>query len=216
MHFGENQLFPGSFGISPALPTAHPRVLSHSQVRASTQFHLSFTLAMGRSPGFGSDPRDSDALFRLAFASAPQRKLLNLATQINSSAHSSIGTPSVRRSEPLTACKHRVSGSISLPSRGAFHLSLTVLVHYRSSAVFSLGVWSPQLPTRFLVSRGTQARKQRFHPFAYGTITLYDCPFQKHLARMEFSHSVIELGLYLLRLTTPGQLRFQAHLATLV
>src|SRR4030042_1736032 len=31
-----------------------------------------------------------------------------------------------------TACKHTVSGSISLPSRGAFHLSLTVLVHYRS------------------------------------------------------------------------------------
>jgi hypothetical protein len=36
-------------------------------------------------------------------------------------------------SRTLTACKHMVSGSISLPSRGAFHLSLTVLVHYRSS-----------------------------------------------------------------------------------
>ena len=31
-----------------------------------------------------------------------------------------------------TACRHTVSGTISLPSRGAFHLSLTVLVHYRS------------------------------------------------------------------------------------
>ena len=31
-----------------------------------------------------------------------------------------------------TCCRHTVSGSISLPSRGAFHLSLTVLVHYRS------------------------------------------------------------------------------------
>ena len=31
-----------------------------------------------------------------------------------------------------TDCKHTVSGSLSLPSRGAFHLSLTVLVHYRS------------------------------------------------------------------------------------
>ena len=30
-----------------------------------------------------------------------------------------------------TTCKHTVSGSISLPSRGAFHLSLTVLVHSR-------------------------------------------------------------------------------------
>jgi len=31
-----------------------------------------------------------------------------------------------------TACKLTVSVSISLPSRGSFHLSLTVLVHYRS------------------------------------------------------------------------------------
>ena len=31
-----------------------------------------------------------------------------------------------------TVCKHTVSGSISLPFRGSFHLSLTVLVHYRS------------------------------------------------------------------------------------
>ena len=33
---------------------------------------------------------------------------------------------------PPTACKHTVSGSISLPSRGTFHLSLTVLFRYRS------------------------------------------------------------------------------------
>ena len=31
-----------------------------------------------------------------------------------------------------TACRHTVSGTISLPFRGTFHLSLTVLVHYRS------------------------------------------------------------------------------------
>ena len=49
-----------------------------------------------------------------------------------------------------------VSGSVSSPSRGAFHLSLTVLVRYRSLEVFSLGEWSPQLPTRLHVSRGTQ------------------------------------------------------------
>src|SRR5579862_4151524 len=48
-----------------------------------------------------------------------------------------------------------VSGSVSLPSRGAFHLSLTVLVHYRWRRVFSLGRWSSRIPTRFLVSRGT-------------------------------------------------------------
>src|SRR5258708_14674188 len=48
---------------------------------------------------------------------------------------------------PLTAGKDGVSGSLSSPLRGAFHLSLTVLVHYRSLKVFSLGGWSPLLPT---------------------------------------------------------------------
>jgi hypothetical protein len=32
----------------------------------------------------------------------------------------------------ITACKRTVSGSLSLLFRGAFHLSLTVLVRYRS------------------------------------------------------------------------------------
>ena len=31
-----------------------------------------------------------------------------------------------------TVCMHAVSGSVSLPFRGSFRLSLTVLVHYRS------------------------------------------------------------------------------------
>lgn len=41
------------------------------------------------------------------------------------------------------------------PSRGSFHRSLTVLVHYRSSTVFSLGMWSSLLPTGFRVSGST-------------------------------------------------------------
>ncbi len=48
---------------------------------------------------------------------------------------------------PLTAGEYVVSGSLSSPLRGAFHLSLTVLVRYRSLKVLSLGGWSPQLPT---------------------------------------------------------------------
>ena len=56
-----------------------------------------------------------------------------------------------------------VSGTISLPSRGAFHLSLTVLVHYRWQRVFSLRRWSSQIPTRFLVSRGTWAPASESH-----------------------------------------------------
>ena len=41
------------------------------------------------------------------------------------------------------------------PRRGAFHRSLTVLVHYRSLAVCSLGAWSPLLPAGCRVSGGT-------------------------------------------------------------
>jgi hypothetical protein len=70
-----------------------------------------------------------------------------------------------------TACRHAVSGTVSLPSRGAFHLSLTVLVHYRSARVFSLGVWSPPLPTRLPLARGTQVLQPGRHPVAYGTLT---------------------------------------------
>ena len=58
--------------------------------------------------------------------------------------HQSLVAPATVTSD---CCKYVVSGSLSSPSRGAFHLSLTVLVHYRSLKVFSLGGWSPLLPT---------------------------------------------------------------------
>jgi hypothetical protein len=40
--------------------------------------------------------------------------------------------------------------------RGTFHLSLTVLVRYRSPLVFSLAGWSPQIQSGFHVSGSTQ------------------------------------------------------------
>ena len=58
------------------------------------------------------------------FGSGPS--VLNLASQRNSPDRS---TKSTRLSieSSSTACKHMVSGSLSLPSRGPFHLSFTVL-----------------------------------------------------------------------------------------
>src|ERR671926_784738 len=129
MHFGENQLSRSLIGLSP-LPTAHPPGFQPWWVRASTPSYRRFTLAMGRSPRFGSRARDSHALFGLAFATATPHGLTSPRTA-NSQAHSSKGTPSPRKAP--TACRHTVSGTISLPSRGTFHLSLTVLVRYRSS-----------------------------------------------------------------------------------
>src|SRR3954469_2756977 len=139
MHFGENQLSPSLIGLSP-LPTAHPPGFQPWWVRSSTRSYPRFNLAMGRSLGFGSRARDyrhrsAAALFGLAFATATPHGLTSPRTT-NSQAHSSKGTQSPRQAGPakaLTACRHTVSGTISLPSRGTFHLSLTVLVRYRSS-----------------------------------------------------------------------------------
>ena len=52
-------------------------------------------------------------------------------------------------------CKHRVSGALSLPSRGPFHLSFTVLCAIGHWVVFSLTEWSPLFHTAFLVFRAT-------------------------------------------------------------
>ena len=89
---------------------------------------------------------------RFRFGSRPLA--LNLAASRNSPVRSTKSTRS-HIDRALSACKHRVSGSLSLPSRGSFHLSLTVLCAIGHWFVFSLGGWSPLLPTGFLVSCGT-------------------------------------------------------------
>ena len=73
---------------------------------------------------------------------------------------------------------HAVSGALSLPSRGAFHLSLTVLCTIGHQLVFSLGGWSPLLPTEFLVLRGTLDPGRVLVAFVYGAFTLSRLPFQ--------------------------------------
>ena len=54
------------------------------------------------------------------------------------------------------------------PIRGSFHLSLAVLVHYRSQKILRLGGWSPRIQAGFHVSRSTLLvsfflRLQDFH-----------------------------------------------------
>src|ERR671917_2007152 len=127
MHFGENQLSRSLIGLSP-LPTAHPPGFQPWWVRASTTSYRRFTLAMGRSLRFGSTPRDSHALFGLAFATATPHGL----TSPRSITRRLILQKARHHPKALTACRHTVSGTLSLPSRGTFHLSLTVLVRYRS------------------------------------------------------------------------------------
>ena len=163
---------------------------------------------MGRSPGFGSTSTYCIcALFRLAFAAAARLLRLTSHVKCNSPVRSTKSTPlpcskfKVRNSmfefslspagcsnlEPptsnfehgaVTDCKRTVSGSVSLPSRGAFHLSLTVLVHYRSLRVFSLGRWSSLIPTGFHVPRGTWDALCYSWLFAYRAVTFCGRPFQ--------------------------------------
>ena len=76
--------------------------------------------------------------------------------------------------------------SVSSPSRGAFHLSLTVLVHYRWQRVLSLRRWSSQIPTEFLVLRGTWVLSTSPIPFVYGAFTLCGRLFQKRSTRNRF------------------------------
>src|SRR5205823_5528760 len=60
--------------LSP-LPTGHPPGFQPWWVRSSTRSYPRFNLPMGRSLRFGSMTRDSGALFRLAFATAPPHGL---------------------------------------------------------------------------------------------------------------------------------------------
>jgi hypothetical protein len=112
--------------------------------------------------------RGAGALFRLAFARPPEvvflkqrhgltRRLILQKARRHPS-HKDIGL--------RLLVGGAVSGTLSLPSRGAFHLSLTVLVRYRWQEVFSLGRWSSQIPTGFLEPRGTQEPARGFDLFA--------------------------------------------------
>lgn len=122
-------------------------------VRSSIAFYGSFNLDMDRSPGFGSAHADSGPVKTwFPYGSAPL--VLNLACMRNSPDRSTKSTRfTIYRCS--TACKHRVSGSLSLPSRGPFHLSFTVLCAIGHQGVFSLTGWSPLLQSRFHVSRPT-------------------------------------------------------------
>ena len=129
---------------------------------------------MPSSSGFGSTnctSRPIKTRFRFAFANQ-----LKLGSISKSQDHASIGTPlPCSKHRAVTACKHTVSGSLSLPSRGAFHLSLTVLFHYRSVGIFSLTGWSPLIHARFHVTHATQvlAKPPRFSPTGFSPSLIY-------------------------------------------
>ena len=129
MHFGEYELFPSLIGLSP-LPTGHPKTFQRQRVRASTMCYHSFTLPMGRSHGFASTTTNYSALFRLAFASAPHLKCLTLLATVTRRLIMQKARRHPYGLRPLVGVWFQVLFHSLI--QGSFHLSLTVLVHYRS------------------------------------------------------------------------------------
>ena len=129
MHFGEYELSPSLIGLSP-LPTGHPKTFQRQPVRSSTLCYQSFNLPMGRSQGFASNTTDSNALFRLAFATAPHLKCLTLPATLTRRLIMQKARRHTYVLRPLVGARFQDLFQLSI--RYAFHLSFTVLVHYRS------------------------------------------------------------------------------------
>ena len=83
MHFGEYELSPSLISLSP-LPSSHPKLFQQLPVRTSNLCYQTFILLKGRSLSFASNDSNYYALFRLAFASAADLPIINLAKIINS------------------------------------------------------------------------------------------------------------------------------------
>jgi hypothetical protein len=83
--------------------------------------------------------------------------------------HSSKGTPSGLRAQLVSWLPRALRLLVGRGVQGLFHSPCGVLFTFPSRysctiggpRVFSLGGWSPQLPTGFLVSRGTQEHSDR-------------------------------------------------------
>ena len=89
----------------------------------------------------------------------------SVAAAINSSDHSTKGTPSDSHPPRNSARRHVLRLLVGVGFQSLFHPPLGVLFTFPSrysfpiggQGVLSLGGWSPLLPTGFPVSRGTQA-----------------------------------------------------------
>ena len=128
--FGENQLSRGLISLSLLL-SSHLRIFQHSRVRSSTQCYLGFNLLKSRSPPLRVYCQRLDAHFVLAFASPPLQSSLGWPLTITRR----LIMQKAGCHWPCGQLQHIVCNRLQVlfhsPSRGSFHLSLAVLVHYR-------------------------------------------------------------------------------------
>ena len=130
MHFGEYELSPSLISLSP-LPSIHPEAFQRLLVRSSIWCYPDFNLDKGRSLGFASTTTDStpcsDSLsLRLQMSSS----LTSPATVTRRFIMQKARRHNIKLLRPLVGT--RFQELFHSPVRGAFHLSFTVLVHYRS------------------------------------------------------------------------------------
>ena len=129
MHFGEYELSPSLISLSP-LPSAHPEAFQRLLVRSSSWCYPAFNLTKGRSLGFASTPS----------ASTPCSDSLSLRLRISRCL--TLPEKVTRRFIMQKARRHSLELRPLVGAwfqelfhssvRSAFHLSFTVLVHYRS------------------------------------------------------------------------------------
>ncbi len=129
------------------------------------------------------------ALFRLAFAPAPAVSALTSPHRLTrrlilQKARGQAVLPSRVALALPPSVSERFQILFHSPHRGSFHLSLTVLVRYRSSRVFSLGEWSPLFPTGLACPVVLRPSGPPLSGFAYGTLTPSGWPSQCHSATL--------------------------------
>ena len=128
--FGENQLSRGLISLSLLL-SSHLRIFQHPRVRSFIWCYPNFNLLKSRSPPLRVYCQRLGRVIYTRFPFASGAEHLRLATDNNSQTHYAKGKQS-----PLARLLHIVCSGLQVlfhsPNRGSFHLSLAVLVHYRS------------------------------------------------------------------------------------
>ena len=129
MHFGEYELSPSLISLSPP-PSGHPEAFQRLLVRSSRWCYPSFNLTKGRSLGFASTPSDSTPCSDSLSLRLHIFKCLTLPEKVTRRFIMQKARRHSLELRPLVGAWFQELFHSSV--RSAFHLSFTVLVHYRS------------------------------------------------------------------------------------
>ena len=128
--------------------------MQQTSVRPSSEFYLTFSLPMDRSPGFRSMATDFIRAINTRFPFASGTEYLKLASYYNSPDRSTKST-----TPPFNGLCLLVSTRFQVLFHSPPGVLFTFPSRYCSSighqVVFRLGWWSTRLPTGFHVSGGT-------------------------------------------------------------